>query len=67
MNTHIIGVVLNGVPTKGRYSRYYGAYSYGASSYQYKYSQPSDPASSSGDSGSGSKRASKRGSLTGPV
>ena len=67
VNTHIIGVVLNGVPTKGRYSRYYGAYSYGASSYQYKYSQPSDPASSSGDSGSGSKRASKRGSLTGPV
>ena len=34
VNTHIIGVVLNGVPTKGRYSRYYGSYSYG--SYNYK-------------------------------
>ena len=39
VNTPIIGVVLNGVPTKGRYSRYYGTYSYGAYSYKNKYSQ----------------------------
>jgi hypothetical protein len=31
--------VLNGVPTQGRYSRYYGTYSYGAYSYKNKYSQ----------------------------
>jgi capsular exopolysaccharide synthesis family protein len=39
VNTPIIGVVLNGVPTQGRYSRYYGTYSYGAYSYKNKYSQ----------------------------
>lgn len=30
VNVDIIGVMLNGVPTKGRYSRYYGQYSYGS-------------------------------------
>ena len=39
VNTPIIGVVLNGVPTKGRYSRYYGTYGYGSYSYKNKYSQ----------------------------
>jgi Mrp family chromosome partitioning ATPase len=39
VNTPIIGVVLNGVPSKGRYSRYYGTYSYGSYSYKNKYSQ----------------------------
>jgi Mrp family chromosome partitioning ATPase len=29
VNAKIIGVVLDGVPTKGRYSRYYGGYTYG--------------------------------------
>jgi capsular exopolysaccharide synthesis family protein len=70
VNTHIIGVVLNGVPTKGRYSRYYGQYSYG--SYNYKYSKYSSsyakpgyeqaPADANGNAGS-----DKRGSVTGPV
>lgn len=42
VNSPIIGVVLNGVPTKGRYSRYYGTYSYGSYSYKNKYSQTND-------------------------
>jgi len=29
VNAEIVGVVLNGVPTRGRYSRYYGGYTYG--------------------------------------
>lgn len=29
VNANLIGVVLDGVPTKGRYSRYYGGYTYG--------------------------------------
>lgn len=29
VNAELIGVVLNGVPTRGRYTRYYGGYGYG--------------------------------------
>ncbi len=40
VNAQLVGVVLNGVPTKGRYSRYYGGYTYG-----YRNSYISDKAS----------------------
>jgi capsular exopolysaccharide synthesis family protein len=33
VNAPVVGIVLNGVPAKGRYSRYYGAYGYGTRSY----------------------------------
>lgn len=39
VNVDIVGVVLNGVPTKGRYSRYYGQYSYGSYSRNYESSE----------------------------
>jgi capsular exopolysaccharide synthesis family protein len=66
VNTHIIGVVLNGVPTKGRYSRYYGSYSYG--SYNYKNSEYSSSSTKAkpGPSTNGAQ-TKPRGSVTGPV
>jgi len=62
VNTAVIGVVLNGVPTKGRYSRYYGAYAYGSysSKYSSSYAKPgyeSTPVAEVGDRPTGSRRS----------
>jgi capsular exopolysaccharide synthesis family protein len=62
VNTHIIGVVLNGVPTKGRYSRYYGSYSYGSYGYKNKYTSTDNKPESSPPPPNG-----ERGRMTGPV
>ena len=67
VNTPIIGVVLNGVPTKGRYSRYYGTYSYGAYSYKNKYSQTDGKDKEAGSTSFEQSRPAPRGSVTGPV
>lgn len=67
VNTHIIGVVLNGVPTKGRYSRYYGSYSYGSYSNKYKYTETPNKRDSSNGGGSNGMQVGTRGSVTGPV
>ena len=66
VNTPIIGVVLNGVPTKGRYSRYYGtysygAYSYGAYSYGNKYSQTDGKDNEAGSASFEQSRSSTQG------
>ena len=57
VDANLVGVVLNGVPTKGRYSRYYGGYSYGYRN-AYQSTPAPEPASSPVPSGNGSARVS---------
>lgn len=37
VNADVVGVVVNGVPTRGRYGSYYGRYGYGGYSYRQSY------------------------------
>ena len=67
VNTPIIGVVLNGVPTKGRYSRYYGTYSYGSYSNRNKYSQSQGKDKEAGSASFEQSQSATRGGVTGPV